>query len=192
MEYFTTDLLKKRKEEKRLYILKKSKHFRNHYFEIKDFEVRKRLIYSFYNCPIMIVNFLLADTDELNLQLDEAEAFFNHPQVRALDGDKFDFDGLLEELNYDVFGNYVMSHTRETADRDFLERGERILSVYYDQELAKNPNPYAMLDEIYCYYKRTLFFLGKIDCTEFLEDYAKFCDYSIEHDTFGSSGWLLG
>lgn len=161
----------------------KVKALSNHYFEIKDFEVRKRLIYSFYNCPIMIVNFLLADTDELNLQLDEAEAFFNHPQVRALDGDKFDFDGLLEELNYDVFGNYVMSHTRETADRDFLERGERILSVYYDQELAKNPNPYAMLDEIYCYYKRTLFFLGKIDCTEFLEDYAKFCDYSIEHDT---------
>ena len=155
----------------------------DHYFEIEDFEVRKRLIYSFYNRPITAVNFLLAEADELSAELDEAEAFFHNPKIRALDEASFDFEGLLEELNYDVFGNYVMSHTRESADRAFLERGEQVLYVYYQKELAKNPNPYVMLDEIYCYYKRTLFFLGKINCTEFLDDYAKFCDYSIQNDT---------
>ncbi len=156
--------------------------FVDRYFEISDFEVRKRLIYSFYNRPVVLVNFLLADEEELKRELDEAEKFFCNEDVRALDGERFDFDGLLEELNYDVFGNYVMSHTRETADREFLARGEQILAVYYEQELAKDPNPYAMPDEIYCYYKRTLFFLGKIDCTEFLEDYKAFCDYSLAND----------
>ena len=29
----------------------------------------------------------------------------------ALDGERLDFEGLTEELNYDVYGNYVISHT---------------------------------------------------------------------------------
>ena len=86
-------------------------------------------------------------------------------------------------MNYDVLGDYVMSHTRENAEKWLLERTEKTLGYYYEKELTRNPNPYDMPDEIYCYYRRTLFFLGRIGCTEFLEDYKKYCDYCIQNDT---------
>ncbi len=156
---------------------------KDHYFEIQDYNVRKRIIFSFYNRAAILVNFFLAEADELQHYMDEALAFYSDAQVVAQDGDKMDFPGLIEELNYDVFGNYVMGHTKQNASRWFLERAEQVLEVYYNDELTKDPNPYAMPDEIYCYYRYTLFLLGKIDCTEFLEDYKRFCDYSIENDT---------
>ncbi len=152
------------------------------YFEIEDFETRKRIIYAFYNRPILQVNFLLEEEGELQWNLDEALRFYHDPKVLALDGERFDFAGLIEELNYDVFGNYIMSHTRENSKRWMLERAEKVLGDYYNEKLIAEPNPYEMPDEIYCYYKRTLFFLGKISCTEFLDDYKKYCDYSIAND----------
>lgn len=153
------------------------------YFEIQDFEVRKRIIYAFYNRPILQVNFLLEDEQTQLRNLEEAMDFYRNPQVLALDGKRFDFEGLTEELNYDVYGNYVISHTRGNSQRWFLERGEQVLEGYYRRELAKNPDPCAMPDEIFCYYKRTSFFLGRISCTQFLNDYRAYCDYSLAHDT---------
>lgn len=155
---------------------------KSHYFEMEDFEVRKRILYSFYNRLIVQVNFCLAEVDELEANLKEALDFYNDERIRALDGSHFDLDGLIEELYYDVFGNYVLSHTRQRADFNFLNKAKGILSKYYQQELKKNSNPYAMPDEIYCYYKYCLFYLGEISCTEFIQDYMHFCDYSLEHD----------
>lgn len=156
--------------------------FREQYFSIEDFEVRKRILYAFYNCPVVLGNFLLAEAEELNDHLEQALEFYNDEKVRALDGDRFDFDGLIRELNYDILGDYVMSHTRETCAKWLLERAEKALGHYYEIELTRNANPYDMPDEIYCYYQRTRFFLGRISCTEFLEDYKKYCDYCIQND----------
>lgn len=155
---------------------------KDHYFSIEEFDVRKRIIYAFYNRVIVQVNFLLAEAEELQQNLDQALEFYNDEKVLAFDGERFDFPELIEELNYDVLGNYVISHTRENAKQWMLERAENVLGAYYRQELEKDSNPYAMPDEIYCYYKRTLFFLGKISCTEFLDDYKRYCDYSIAND----------
>ena len=126
--------------------------FGEQYFSIEDFEVRKRILYAFYNRPVVQGNFLLTEADELNDYLEQALEFYNDEKVRALDGERFDFDGLIREL------------------------------YYYEIELTRNPNPYDMPDEIYCYYQRTRFFLGRISCTEFLEDYKKYCDYCIQND----------
>ncbi len=101
--------------------------FRDRYFGIRDFEVRKRIIYAFYNRPVLLTNFFLAEADELNFYLDQALDFYNDVKVRKLDGRKFDFDGLIEELNYDVLGNYVMSHDKDNSDRNTLERAEKSL-----------------------------------------------------------------
>ena len=156
--------------------------FGEQYFSIEDFEVRKRILYAFYNRPVVQGNFLLTEAEELNDHLEQALEFYSNEKVRALDGDRFDFDGLIRELNYDVLGDYVMSHTRETCEKWLLERAERVLAYYYEIELTRNPSPYDMPDEIYCYYQRTRFFLGRISCTEFLEDYKKYCDYCIQND----------
>ena len=43
-----------------------------------------------------------------------------------------------------------------------------------------------MPDEIYCNYHRCLFFLGKMSCTDFVEDYWAFCSYILENEPLGS------
>lgn len=120
--------------------------FEDWYFKISDFDTRKRLIYAFYNRPILQVNFLLDDEETLLWNLDQALRFYTDPKVRALDGDRFDFDGLIKELNYDTLGNYIISHTRENAKSGLLERAEKVLGEYYEQELSTNPNPYDNSD----------------------------------------------
>ena len=158
-------------------------HLKKYYFEIEDFDVRKRILFAHYNRVAIMTNFNLANVDELNYYLDDAQNFYRDPEIVAFDGNRFNFEGLIEELNYDIIGNYVLANTRDSADRTMLYKAKEILKVYYEEELKKNPNPYAMPDEIYGFYKYTLFYLGELDCTTFLEDYKKFCDYSLQHDT---------
>ena len=156
------------------------------YFEIEDFDVRKRILFSYYNFPIVLMNFNLDTAKELLQYIDEAMEFYNDEKVRELDGERFDFDELIEELNYDLLGNSVLRFTVREIDPELLSRASRVLEEYYQRELEKNPEPYEMLDEIYCNYKSCLFYQGKITCTELLEDYRKFCEHSMEHDDLDS------
>ena len=63
-----------------------------------------------------------------------------------------------------------------------------MLGASYQEHLKENPNIYEMPDEIYCNYLRCLFLQGKISCTRFIEDYRRYCEYSIEHDTLDEEG----
>ena len=188
---FYNALSDKEDGEKSAEYFAKLRAFKDQYFEIEDPGVRKRIIYSYYNYPIVKINFsLLKPTDphELAADVDEALAFYNDERVRKLEGDKFDFDELIDELNYDVFGTYVLSHERDNVDPDLLKRAKTVLGASYEKALKENPNPFEMLDEVYCNYKRCQFFMGEIDCTEFLNDYKAFCDYTIAHDTLEHEG----
>ena len=155
------------------------------YFEIEDFDVGLNP-FSYYNFLIVLMNFNLDTAKELLQYIDEALEFYNDEKVRELDGERFDFDELIEELNYDLLGNSVLRFTVREIDPELLSRASRVLKKYYQRELEKNPEPYEMLDEIYCNYKSCLFYQGKITCTELLEDYRKFCEYSMEHDDLDS------
>ncbi len=157
-----------------------------HYFEIQDFEVRKRIIFSYYNLPIIIMNFSLGSASDTLRYIDEALVFYNDEKIRALDGERFDFDGLIQELNYDLLGNSVLQYSKHEIDKTLLSRADKVLGKYYQSELEKNPNPYEMLDEIYCNYWLSQFYQGKITCTELLEDYRKFCEYSMKNDSLDS------
>ena len=169
---------------------RKLRSFSSHYFEIEDFDVRKRILYSFYNYPIITLNFNLGTASGTLKMIDEAIAFYNDEKVRALDGERFDFDGLIEELNYDLLGNSLLRFERESIDPALLDRAAKVLGEYYQKELNENPNPYEMLDEIYCNYRRSQFFQGKLSCTEYIEDYWQFCKYSLEHDSLESQEGL--
>ena len=156
------------------------------YFEISDPEVRKRIFFSYYNLPVIIMNFSLGTASEILQYIDEALAFYNDEKIRALDGERFDFDGIIKELNYDLLGNSVLQYSKKEIDQTLLSRAVKVLGEYYERELAKNPNPYEMLDEIYCNYKLSQFYLGKLTCTELLEDYRSFCEYSMKNDSLDS------
>ena len=97
------------------------------YFEIEDLGVRKRIIYAFYNHPVVSVNFRQVSCEELLRILDEAMDFYNDPRVREKDGENLDFDELIDELNYDVLGNYICGSDRADVTDEFLIRGEKVL-----------------------------------------------------------------
>lgn len=54
---------------------RKLQKLRDRYFEIEDFEVRKRILYSFYNYPIVLLNFSMIGPKEIVEELDRALAF---------------------------------------------------------------------------------------------------------------------
>ena len=97
------------------------------YFEIEDLGVRKRIIYAFYNHPVVSVNFRQVSCEVLLRILDEAMDFYNDPRVREKDGENLDFDELIDELNYDVLGNYICGSDRADVTDEFLIRGEKVL-----------------------------------------------------------------
>ena len=167
---------------------RKLQKLRDRYFEIEDFEVRKRILYSFYNYPIVLLNFSMIGPKEIVEELDRALAFYTDERVVALDGERFDFKEIIEELNYDLLGNYLIGNERDTVDPELLERAGKVLGAYYQKYLDDGCQPYEMPDEIYCNYHRYLFFSGKLSFTEFVEDYKRFCDYSVAHDTMEEDG----
>lgn len=64
--------------------------------------------------------------------IDEALEFYNDEKVRELDGERFDFDELIEELNYDLLGNSVLRFTVRRLIRSFFPEhpgSGRILSA---------------------------------------------------------------
>ncbi|MCM1102596.1 MAG: ATP-binding protein [Clostridium sp.] len=160
------------------------KKLRGQYFEVEDFELRRRIIDSFYHYAVVGQKFSLVDADALIGLLDEALSFYEDKEVRALDGGHFDFGALCRKLKCDTVGNYLVTHERRDLTREVLLRCREVLGKCYEERLSANPNPYEMEDGVYCGYRRCLFFLGEIDCTEYLEDYKRFCDYVIAHDSF--------
>lgn len=153
------------------------------YFEIEDFELRKRIIYSFYNYAVVSQNFALVDMVGLNECVNEALSFYTNKEVRTLDGGHFDFDALCRKLKCNTIGSFLLDHERRDLTRDDLLQCREVLGSCYEEQLSGNPNPYEMEDAIYCGYQRCLFFLGEIGCTEYIEDYKRFCDYVIMRDT---------
>lgn len=153
------------------------------YFEIEDFEVRKRILYSYYNYPVVLFNFGMIGPKGILEEMERAIAFYTDERVVALDGGRFDFKQIMEELSYDLLGNYMIASERDTVDPELLERAGKELGRYYQSYLDEGCQPYEVPDEIYCNYHRYLFFSGKMSFTEFVEDYKRFCDYSVEHDT---------
>ncbi|MCM1536937.1 MAG: ATP-binding protein, partial [bacterium] len=158
------------------------KKLRAQYFEIEDFDLRKRVIYAYYNYAVVSQNFALVDADGLIGLVDEALAFFEEKEVRALDGGCFDFDALCWKLKCNVVGSFLVEHERRELTQDVLVRCRDVLGSCYEECLTAEQNPYEMEAGIYCGYQRCRFFLGEIGCTEWLEDYKRFCDYVIAHD----------
>ena len=160
--------------------------YSNRYFEIKDFATRKRILNSFYNKPIVKFNFNLAEIDELRKDVNEAISFWTNPKVRELDESQYDFDGIIRELKYDIYGGYVLGKDKDKISRDVVIEAKDILYDLYKEALENNPDIYEMPDEIYCNYNRCLFFLDEISCTEFIDNMVAFCEHSLEKDSYES------
>lgn len=163
------------------------------YFQIDSWSIRRRILFSFYNYAIVMVNnrdeFMVGEPDgnifqtALLRQVDRAMAVYDHPDVRALDGDKYDLDDLKEELSYDVYGNWLCgSEKKEDLSPQMLERSTAVIEKIYQDKLSQCDNPYEMLDEIYCNYWKALFYTDRIGIYEYIQRVKDYCDYTLEHD----------
>ncbi len=162
------------------------------YAQIEDWGIRRRLLFAFYNYAVVLMNskpFAAqmgfskpAYERQLLVEVDKALAAYDDPVVRELDGDKYDLDGLKDELNYDVFGNWICGcDSREEMSPDAFSRAMRIMDGLYQAALEENSDVFSMRDEIYCNYWKGQYYAGNLDISEYVEKIITYCDYAIEH-----------
>ena len=169
------------------------------YFSIEDWEVRRSILFAFYNYPIVIVNCHKVGDDEgnrrlqrqLGQELARAIAVYDDPRIRALDGVRYNLDGLKKELIHDVYGNWVCGmEGEERLEGDFAREADAALTELYQQSLAENPDSFAMGDVIYCNYWKCQYVCGKITLREFLREYLGYCKYIEEHETLDAEDFV--
>lgn len=149
------------------------------YFGYDNWETRKRILLSFYNYAVVNINWqLLSDEDALRV-LDEGLAFLGDPRVRALDGERYDIDGLIEELEYDTLGNRMIPADRSISPA-FLSRASAELKRLHDAHIAQDPNPYAMPDEVFLNHLKCRHFNGELSRAEYILRYKAYCDHIID------------
>lgn len=162
-----------------------------HYAEIEDWNVRRRVLFAFYNYAVILVNGRQCYEKEQETSYrhqydiiraaDEAIAAYDNPVVRSMDGDKYDLDGLKEELLYDVFGNWICGcDQRNDMIPEMLERCCTLLDSLYQNALKESLQAHpgkgedslevasGIQDEIYCNYWKAKVYLGKIGLEEYL------------------------
>lgn len=162
-----------------------------HYAEIEDWNVRRRVLFAFYNYAVILVNGRQCYEKEQETSYrhqydiiraaDEAIAAYDNPVVRSMDGDKYDLDGLKEELLYDVFGNWICGcDQRNDMIPEMLERCCRLLDGLYQDALKESLQAHpgkgedslevacGIQDEIYCNYWKAKIYQGEIGLEEYL------------------------
>lgn len=162
------------------------------YAQIESWDIRRRILFSFYNFTVIIVNVrpyykdftpTTADYEKwIMKEYDRAIAVYDDPVVRELDGDKYDLDGLKDELAYDVFGNWICgSDSKDEMCPEMLERSIKVMDGLYKSELENDENVFHMKDEIYCNYYKGQYYIGNIGLREYIDKIKTFCDYALEH-----------
>ena len=162
------------------------------YAQIEDWDIRRSILFSYYNFTVIIVNVrpyykeFRESTAEYERwiieEYDRAIAVYDDPVVRAMDGDKYDLDGLKVELAYDVFGNWICgSDSKDEMCPEMLERSIEVMDRLYKEELEKDENIFHMKDEIYCNYQKGQYYIGNIGLREYIDKVKAFCDYVLEH-----------
>lgn len=164
----------------------------NNYADIEDWDLRRRILFSYYNFTVIIVNVrpyykkFRESTAEyekwLMEEYDRAIAVYDSPVVRNMDGDKYDLDGLKVELAYDVFGNWICgSDSKDEMCPEMLERSIAVMDELYAAELKNDENIFHMKDEIYCNYYKGQYYIGNIGLKEYIDKIKTFCDYVLAH-----------
>ncbi len=171
-----------------------------HYKQIEEWDVRKSIMLSFYNYAVVWNNagtYLSAEGEldkptyyeQLIDEADRAMRVFDDPMIRALDGDKYDLDGLKQELSYDIYGNVVCGCDRkEDMSEAMLARTEVVLKKLYAQAVKEHENVLEIGDEIYCNYWKLMLYLNEISIEDYVQKMTDYCDYVLEHDKLLEEG----
>ncbi len=168
-----------------------------HYTEFESWDVRRRMLFAFYNYPVVQVNARSSIghqgnddpkrqeyQEDLIRQVDRAVALYDDPAVRSLDGERYDLDGLKEELYYDVYGNWICgTDSPEEMCPKMQEYAGKVIGELYEESLRENENAFEMRDEIYCNYWRMQLFLNRISVQEYKERVLSYCNAALERES---------
>ncbi|MCI5856213.1 MAG: ATP-binding protein [Agathobacter sp.] len=165
------------------------------YFQIEDWNIRLNILFAYFNYPIVMLNarsdFGRSNSDEtpeyqerLIREVELANAIYDDPRVREQDGEKYDLDELRDELNYDIYGNWICgSDGKDEICPKMLEKSLQMLHKLYEEALQENSNPLEMTDKIYCNYWKLLYCNGEINAEEYVDKVLTYSDYVWEHSS---------
>ncbi len=165
------------------------------YFQIDNWDIRLNILFAFFNYPIVMLNsrsdFGRSNSDEnpeyqeqLIREVELANTVYDDPRVRAQDGEKYDLDELRDELNYDIYGNWICgSDGSDEMCPKMLEKSLQMLHKLYEEALQENSNPFEMTEKIYCNYWKLLYRNGDITTEEYVDKILAYADYTWEHSS---------
>lgn len=169
----------------------------SHYADIEEWEIRKRILFSYYNYCIVMVNGRTVleknmsryEKEEYQQRIieetDRALAVYDDETVRGMDGGKYDLDNLKEELMHDVYGNWICGcDTKDDMSPEMFERSHQVLKALYDEAYEETKgNIFDIKDEIYCNYQKSCYYRGEISLEEYIDRSLTYFDYVLEHES---------
>lgn len=164
-----------------------------HYAEIEDWDIRRGILFSFYNYAVVWNNSSVyrkfADREQREEYLqrviretDWAISVYDDGQIRALDGERYDLDELKEELSYDIFGSFICGCSKKSDfSAAMLERSGKVIESLYENAQKDCPEKFQIPDEIYCNYWKMEYFLNNISLEKYIQMITEYCDFVLEH-----------
>ena len=181
-------------QKKALYYNEKQKKFLKNYKEIKNWQSRRTILISFHNACVMTANIkdnmYNAPEKEKKLYADklinyekEAKEIYQNEELRALDGDKIDFDELMEKTTSLACSAYIYTiKYGEELNEELIYYVEKEIKALYEKELKKRGSIYDIEVDIYCNYVKSQYLVGNISIEEFVKKYTNYCIYVLQHE----------
>lgn len=151
--------------------------FADRYMEIEDWEIRRRLLFAFYNRFTNYDVERFTNWEHIFNLFEEVKNFVGQSEVRELDGNKIDFDEFIQECADSMQWCLVCMDERPS---DLVLKNVESLFLDYDiteQNLSKQTSTVAIIYIWYHYWN------GDIDCNQVVKLlYAYYCENDKEID----------
>lgn len=165
------------------------------YSSFTQWNTRRRILLGWYNYCIMEIQLItieaIEETGAFNSQqkivqtIKETLKVYSNPEIIKLDGDKFDFDKMIERMMYDAFCNYVNVPKKEIISKsEFLLTLDTIIEKAFINQLKYEKTVYNMDDRVVCSYFICKYLLGQIKVVELVERFYDYCTYVLKNDKF--------
>ncbi len=145
--------------------------YSDRYFYLEEWEVRRRILEAFFFS--INGNDIESNNErvELIVLYENAKKFFNNPNVRAIDSDKFDFDNELEEMRSNMIWALILSDSEPTKEiMDYVENNLLPAGIRWSNYLTQSPACVLC----FLWYK---FFNGDIEINRYIELIALYYRY---------------
>lgn len=179
--------------ERALELVREEAGFAERYFEFEQWSTRRKILMALYNHCVTIVNYItpyrMENEEEILLYQKEflesvkkAEEFYSDAKIRELDGDKIDFDELIDSLANIACCTCISDlGIKVKTDQELLKYATEKIEEQYHRKV-NDEGEEQLISNIACGYLITQYRSGLMPLDEFASRYFSVCRRIIENN----------